>query len=403
MDKKLIAVAAASALALPMAAQLQADEMKVEPHSHSATYGHEHAMEDGSMSPLHAHEHESHPHSELHGHDFSVSGHVARIIQHVDGPGEAASGPKWSHKDAGASGSRFRITGNKDLENGVTVGVNLEYGVGGSGSPTLRHSALNFAGAFGSIDFGHTGPTTNGTNNDLSTSSLAVDIACSDAHRLAPAEKPTPIKYTEGDVGTAIDHHPEYKPTAAATALMNSNAGQNPCTDFTASRRGVVKYTTPSIGALGVSGSVARDFGDVQVSASGELGGGSYALRASFANFGEDADGTYKDGDIFSAAAAFKVGGASVSTLWGSTNQDKLQDTDGFGVKLGYDFGNSGVGVVYRQLDVEDTASEPSTWGLGVQHNMGTVQFWAGYYVTDYDVKDVDETSTFNVGSRIIF
>ena len=394
MDKKLIAVAAASALALPMAAQLQADEMKVEPHSHSATYGHEHAMEDGSMSPLHAHEHESHPHSELHGHDFSVSGHIARIIQHVDGDGQEGKGPKWKHADAGASPSRFRITGNKDLENGVTVGVNLEYGVGG-GSPTLRHSALNFSGAFGKIDFGHTAPATNGTNDDLSTSSLAVDIACSDA-----------VKGADTMTGTGG------KPARRSGAV---------CTDFTAGRRGVVKYTTPAIGALGVSGSVAKDFADAQVTASGELGGGSYALRVSFANAGDNADGidtatngnnpgrtlrqgAVHPGDTFSAAAAFKVGGASVNTLWGSVNPDEGEDIDGFGVKLGYDFGNSGVGVVYRQLEIEDDNSEPSTWGLGMMHNMGAVEFWAGYYVTDHDLGTAaDDTSTFNVGSRIKF
>ncbi len=323
MDKKLIAVAAASALALPMSA--------------SAV-------------------------------DVSVSGHIARIIQHVDGPGEPAPGPQWQHKDAGVSGSRFRITGNEDLENGVTVGVNLEYAAGDKGSsPTLRHSALNFSGGFGSIAFGHTGPTTNGTNDDMSASGLAVDMACSDA--------------VKDGVSTS----------------------SSVCTDFTASRRGVVKYTAPAIGALGVSGSFARDFGDVQVSASGDLGGGSYALRASFANFGEDADGSYKDGDIFSAAAAFKVGGISASTLWGSMNPETGTDTDGFGVKLGYDFGDSGVGVLYRQLDMEDSsAPEPSAWGLGVQHNMGAVEFWAGYYVTDHDTA-ADDTSTFNVGSRIKF
>jgi len=395
MDRKLIAVAVAGALALPMAAQLQADEMKVEPHSHSATYGHEHAMEDGSMSPPHAHEHESHPHSELHGHDFSVSGHIARIIQHVDGDGEAMDGPKWSHKDAGVSGSRFRITGNKDLENGVTVGVNLEYAAGAGGkSPTVRHSALNFSGGFGSIAFGHTGPTTNSTNDDLSASNLAVDMACSDA--------------AKGDTG---------RKDSDKKAIVRS---KSVCTDFTAGRRGVVKYTTPAIGALGVSGSVAKDFADAQVTASGELGGGSYALRVSFANSGDKADGLDNErelreggayaGDTLSAAAAFKVGGVSVSTLWGTVNPDgkdsdgsEYKDIDGFGAKLGYDFGNSGVGVVYRQLEIEDSKSEPSTWGLGVQHNMGAVEFWAGYYVTDHDMDKFDDTSTFNVGSRIKF
>ncbi len=323
MDKKLIAVAVTGALALPMSAQ---------------------ALEG------------------------SVSGHIGRTITFVDAENEAEEGPKWSHQGLGASGTRFRFTGSEDLENGVTVGVNLEYGAGGSqgDSPGLRHSALTFSGAFGSIAAGQTGPATNGTNDDLSASGLAVGMACDNAAR-----------------------------------------GNKSCPDFTASRRGVVKYTTPAIGALGVSGSLARDFADAQVSASGELGGGSYALRASFANFGEDADGdekAYKDGDIFSAAAAFKIGGVSASTLWGSMRPDQDgKDVDGFGVKLGYDLGDTGIGLVFRQTDKEEDGTEPTTWGIGVQHNMMGVDLLAGYYSYDPDMPNTDETNTFTVGSRIKF
>ena len=322
MDKKLIAVAAASALALPMAA---------------------HALEG------------------------SVSGHIGRMITHVDGQNEAENGPKWDHKGLGASGTRFRFTGSEDLENGVTVGVNLEYGAGDgtqSGNPGIRHSALTFSGAFGSIAGGQTGPATNGTNDDLSASGLAVGMACD-----------------------------------------NAAAGNKNCPDFTASRRGVVKYTTPAIGALGVSGSFAKDFADAQVTASGELGGGSYALRASFANFGDDTDVTTDTaGDVFSAAAAFKVGGISASTLWGSVRPDMDgNDSDGFGVKLGYDFGDSGIGLVFRQTEMDSNNAEPTTWGIGVQHNMMGVDLLAGYYSYDPDEDGMDETNTFAVGSRIKF
>ena len=340
MDKKLIAVAAASALALPMSA---------------------HALEG------------------------SISGHVGRVIQHVDGPGEAKDGPKWNHADLGASPSRFRFTGSEELDNGVTIGVNLEYAVGANqgNSPGLRHSALTFSGAFGSIAAGQTAPATNGTNDDLSASGLAVDMAC-------------------------------------------SNAAGKSCPDFTAGRRGVVKYTTPAIGVAGFSGSAGPDFWDAQLSSSGELGAGSYALRASFAADGDNSpnggrvENTHNhDGgtlnsmstpalidanETFSVAVAFKVGGASVNTLWGSTDYDAASkaDHDGYGVKLGYDFGDSGIGLLFRQTDMDGTDKDPTTWGLGVQHNMMGVDLFAGYY--SYDPDDgKDETNTFTVGSRIKF
>lgn len=319
MNKQLIAVAAAGALALPMAAQ---------------------AVES------------------------SVSGHIGRTIQHVDGPGEAASGPKWSHQGLGASGTRFRITGSEELENGMTVGVNLEYSAGGGqgDNPGLRHSNLTFGGAFGSIAAGQTGPTTNGTNDDLSQSGLAVDMAC-------------------------------------------SNAAAKSCPDFTAGRRGVIKYSTPPIGAVGISGSFGRDFWDGQLTTGGDLGGSSYKLRASYAVDGDDsAKAPAKK--TYSVAAAIKVGGASVSTLWGSINHDnmmdEMSDADGYGVKLAYDFGDSGIGMLFRSTNME-SGEKPSTWGVGLQHHMlGAVEVFAGYYVYDPDTM-ADETKTFSVGSRIKF
>jgi predicted porin len=381
MNRKLIAAVVSGALVLPVAALAQDEEaMEVPEHSHPSVLEHEHELGEGEEMmavPMHGHAYpqhppEAHPHDALHGHSVTVSGHIARVISHVDGPGEAASGPKWSHGDLAASGSRFRMTASEELENGVTVGVNLEYGAGdGGASPSVRHSNLTFGGAFGSIAAGHTGPSTNGTNDDLSQSGLAIDMAC-------------------------------------------SNANMASCPDFTAGRRGVIRYSTPAIGAIGISGSFAPDFWDGQLTTGGELGGGSYALRASFAVDGDDSAGASDNNmgkETYSVAAAIKVGGASVSTLFGSIDQDNgamdedgapIVDSDGFGVKLAYDFGDSGIGLLFRQTDM-DNGPEPSTWGIGVQHNMlGAVEVFAGYYVYDPDTT-ADETKTFSVGSRIKF
>ena len=295
--------------------------------------------------------------------ESSVSGHIGRTIQHVDGPSEAASGPKWSHQGLGVSGTRFRITGDEELDNGITVGVNLEYAAGGGqgDNPGLRHSNLTFEGAFGSIAAGQTAPATNGTNDDMSASGLAVDMAC-------------------------------------------SNAAVSSCPDFTAGRRGVIRYSTPSIGAAGISGSFGRDFWDGQISIGGELGDSSYKLRASYAVDGDDSDKAPAK-DTYSVAAAIKVGGVSVNALFGSIEHDSVadagNDADGFGVKLAYDFGDSGIGFLFRETDTG--SADPSTWGIGVQHNMlKVVDIFAGYYVYDPDT-GADETQTFSVGSRIKF
>ena len=82
MERKLIAAAVSSALALPMAAQ---------------------AVE------------------------LSVSGHVNRAVISVDGAGNDGD---LQFVDANPSESRVRFVGSEELDSGITVGVNLEVGLG---------------------------------------------------------------------------------------------------------------------------------------------------------------------------------------------------------------------------------------------------------------------------------
>jgi predicted porin len=95
------------------------------------------------------------------GVDIAASGHVNRALVFSGLTG--ADDPK--HTDGSASGSRFRFTGSQDLENGVTAGVTLEYGVGnaaadGSWNPGVRHASVDLSGAFGKMTLGQTAPAT---------------------------------------------------------------------------------------------------------------------------------------------------------------------------------------------------------------------------------------------------
>ena len=120
MQRKLIATAVSSALALPMAAQ---------------------AVE------------------------FAVSGHVNRAIISVDGQGEDND---LRHVDSNASQSRFRFTGSEDIGSGMTAGVNMELAVlTGQSAPNdndtnTRHAAVNLSGAFGKLTLGHTSAAADG-------------------------------------------------------------------------------------------------------------------------------------------------------------------------------------------------------------------------------------------------
>ena len=319
----------------------------------------------------------------VHAAEITVSGHIARIAQHVSGVDRTDDESSWEFKDAGVSPSRFRITGTEDLANGMTAGVNLEYAVGSGGgdSPKLRHSNLYLTGEeWGTVTFGHTAPATNGTNDDLSASGLAVDMACSDA------------------AGTGLT---DTQIESLGLGAIYGNIGI--CTDFTAGRRGVIRYNTSGDLPVGFGGSVADNLWDAQVSLSGDLGAGSYALRASYAD-NDPEDGN--DSTTMSVAAAVKFSGVSASTLWGRINPDgDNNNITGYGAKLGYDIGDDmGIGVLYRSVEGEFTDAEPSAWGIGLQNNVtDNVSAFTGYYVADWDIEGLEKIKTFNVGMRVTF
>ena len=112
MDRKLIAVAVSSALALPMAAQ---------------------AVE------------------------FSVSGHVNRAIISVDG---GANDGDLQHVDANSSETRFRFTGSEEVSGGMTAGVQLE--LGRPGDWRTRHANAYLSSAGGKLTIGQGSEATDG-------------------------------------------------------------------------------------------------------------------------------------------------------------------------------------------------------------------------------------------------
>ena len=118
MERKLIAVAVASAMGLPMAADAV---------------------------------------------DIDVSGHVNRALTIENQDGNANDGD-IQLKTANGSETRFRMKGSEELDNGLTVGVNFEVGAGGdvhsnstAGGKTdmrVRHANVSLSSAAGTVTFG---------------------------------------------------------------------------------------------------------------------------------------------------------------------------------------------------------------------------------------------------------
>lgn len=363
MNKKLVAAAVASALAIPMAA---------------------HAVK------------------------YSASGQVNRAIMFADDGVDSDT----MHVDGDASGTRFRFTGSEDIGNGLTAGFRLEVeaqsndsnavtmdGQRNGNDPTLtsglaqRHWDLYFSGDFGTLTLGQGSDATDGVAfADLNNAWLVVENAT--------------------DFGGSLAFRTSAGGTTGATVGSVT-------TSYDGGRRDRVRYDTPAIGPLSVAVSHAtNDRVDAMVKIAGSAAGGAYDVRAGYNN---SEDGT------FVVSGAFKASqGTSIAAAWGQQDRDGSGTEEGsyYYLKLGHDWGNNSVAVDYKATEnqIGRTAGctndavgglgycGGTTWGIGAVHTMPKpgIDLYAGYRM--YSLEDVasglgveEDISVFVVGSRIKF
>ena len=383
MERKLIAVAVSSALALPMAAQ---------------------AVE------------------------FSAYGQVTRAIISVDGAGDATDGD-LQHIEGAASPSRFGVRGSEELENGMTIGTNAEWGIDGY---SRRQSHVYLSTAGGKLTVGHGSTAADGmAHADLSGGPSFLGGA-------------TPYCAWAGE----------------GVACPTNDGG----------RASVLRYDTPAIGPASIAISTGNDdYWDVKLTIAGSMGDAGYDLRighigerdstvttdASTATvdlYGMDAldaaneefePGTAYDettqnsalddaidtfnmenedvmverliggandlvaesayrvttttpasreeekaGDVTTASAAFSFGqGTSVALAW---SQDNSADNDYQYIKLDHSYGDGSVAVYYKTA--EEASVDGSMVGVALGHDIGGgATAFAGYRrLSEDNAEDVD-------------
>lgn len=372
MERKLIAAAVASAVALPMAAQ---------------------AVE------------------------FSVSGHVNRAIISVDGGDNDGD---LTHVDAGSSETRFRFTGSEELENGMTAGVNLEYGLTGN----VRHANVYLSTAGGKLSVGHTSAATDG---------------------MAHARLGGPSWL--GGVTNWCSYH------STGPACPSNDGGRHP----------VLRYDTPAIGPASISVSTGNDdYWDIKLTVAGSVGDAGYDFRIghiaeyeadvdavdatvvemtgeeltdaaddadeSLADHYEDntvysPDGTENDlsaalttdslyhlhtpgtpagtkdvGDVTTASAAVSFGqGTSIAAAW---SQHETNDSEYQYMEIDHSYGDGSIGVYYKRGEKGDT--DGSLWGVGIGHSLGGgAHAYAGYRQMSEDGED--DVDLLVAGVRVTF
>ncbi len=376
MDKKLVAVAVASALALPMAA---------------------HAVK------------------------YSASGQVNRAIM----VGDDGVDSDVLHVDGDASSTRFRFTGSEDIGNGLTAGVQLEMQVEsndsstvtirqnsdtGGGGFSLRHAQVYFSGDFGQLSLGQSSDATDGIAfADLNNAWIAVENATDFGGSFA---------FRTSGGGTIADANGD-----AVTA-----GGVTP--SFDGGRRDRIRYDTPAIGPLSLAVSHATDSQvDIGAKIAGSFAAGAYDLRVGWRNHdgdgSADADTVHDAAETIVVSGAFKFAqGTSIAAAWGT--KDEIGGATGpegeyFYLKLGHDWGNNSVAVDYKSAEdvvlsascsggnAANPACGGTSWGIGGVHTMpkAGIDLYAGYRFFELDDLaagvSADDISVFFVGSRIKF
>ncbi|HSS64691.1 MAG TPA: porin [Gammaproteobacteria bacterium] len=362
MNKKLVAAAVASALAMPMAAQAV---------------------------------------------KYSASGQVNRAILVADDGVDS----DVLHVDGDASSTRFRFTGSEDIGNGLTAGTRLEIQCESNDSfsvsvrqnsdtdscASLRHAEVYFSGDFGKLSLGQSSDATDGIAfADLNNAWIPVENA--------------------SDFGGGLNFR-----TASGAVTGISAGAVTPSYD--GGRRDRVRYDTPSIGPLSLAITHATDSQvDIGAIAAGSVAGGAYDLRVGWRNHDS---GGQDDGTVVVSGAFKFAQGTSIAAAWGEKSEiagPGSGDGSYYYIKLGHDWGNNSIAADYKSSEdsvtvaagcTGGTATHPAcggtSWGLGAVHTMpkANVDIYAGYRFFELDDVaggiSVEDINVFFVGSRIKF
>ena len=378
------------------------------------------------------------------GVEIEASGHINRALVFHDMADDAIDPV---HTDGGSSPSRFRFSGTSDMDNGVTAGVNLEYGAKGNAgdNPGIRHAAVSLGGEFGTLTVGQSAPAT---------------------HLIGHASYDNLAWLSGTEFGCDF--------CLAGGATFGGAAYA-----YGASRRPMVKYATSGLGIANVSVSAdGNDFWDAALRASGEAGALGYTFHVGFTNYAEstadatpasnqtflsdellgvlqkegilgagdsvgDIDaaaiakhlgadskvivigpdgmvpsalvaGTYynkytpmKDGkvtpetEVTTVAAAVSFGqGTHLNIAWLSADPDGGESAEMSHFGIGHNLGDTSIAATFTNSDF---GGGGDSWGVGIGHALGEVQVYAGYKALEFDTKGAEDFGMFIVGSRVMF
>lgn len=329
-------------------------------------------------------------------------GHLNRAIQFVDD----GNNTDINFIDVTSYSSRMGWTGTADAGNGLTVGGKAEfdfrsntvYGQGinavdaGEAGFRLRHADIWFSGNFGKLSLGQGGDATDGVayathNSAWEGSELSHDWGIS--------------AFRDGNGNSS-----------GLTAYSFS-------TSFDGGRRDRIRYDTPSFGPVTAHISAGTNSRvDASVRLSSDMGGGSLLARIGYAHAGGAAGVTAGANHIetVSGSLSYKFSqGTHIDFMYGERDGAGNPDPNTFYVGLGHAWGNNSVIVDYMEGNDVTAGCTGDRIGVGMAHNLpsGAATLYAGYHNYGADCTAavlaglgtgaLEDISEFHVGARVHF
>jgi predicted porin len=340
---------------------------------------------------------------------YKLSGQVNRAIVFMDDGVQS----DVRNVDNIESGTRWRLRGSEDLGNGMKVGFyyemqtssapssaafpdqNTDGNNGVSGGGNIRQANVWFSGNWGKLSMGQLDGAANGaTESDLSGTCISGNCVL------------------RGSFTGGIAWRTSTGSTGATLGGLTSGGTHSNFDGF--SRYDGIRYDSPALGPVTLSGSVGNDNKwDVAARVDTALGGGQLS-GALF--YGEnDQGGTFGTGidNQWGGSLSFLFSqGTSITGSYAQLEPEATgaADADNWYIKLGHKWGPHAVGIGYGETsDLGGRGFEDSGFDIGYVHTLkkANTELYASFVNHSLDTPagfvSAEDINVFVIGARVKF
>ncbi len=363
MNKKLLAVAVAGAMTVPMAAQAV---------------------------------------------KYKLSGQVNRAIVFMDDGEQSAV----RNVDSTSSGTRFRLKGSEALGNGMKVGFYWETqfqssksytqrpnqngdGSEGASSSNLRQANVWFSGNWGKLTIGQTDGAGNGATESDWVPSGAYFGRTSFTGGLRWRTSNGAYINAAGSASTQV-------------AGLRESSTFNGYDAF--SRYDVIRYDSPKLGPVKVAASIGNDsVWEIAMFGDADIGGGNL-LFAGF--YGQDRQGVRTGGtdNRWGGSIRYQFSqGTKIDAVYSSNETNAGVNSDVWAFGIGHIWGNNTISANYSEASDVTAGFDDKAFNIGYDYNIpkAKTNLYASFFYTELDtptgVPSVEDHATFVIGARVKF